>query len=95
MDCSVRVVVRFRPVNEREKTEDTRGARGAGTAFVVREDQRSVEVARPDGQFLVQRGCPDVFSFDRVFGGEAHQVLFPFLFLFIYRQLCPLFIYIL
>jgi hypothetical protein len=81
MDCSVRVVVRFRPVNEREKTEDTRGARGAGTAFVVREDQRSVEVSRSDGQFLVQRGSPDVFSFDRVFGGEAHQVL-SFLFLF-------------
>jgi hypothetical protein len=81
MDCSVRVVVRFRPVNEREKTEEARGvtgARGAGTAFVVREDGRSVEVARPDGQFLVQRGSPDVFSFDRVFGGEAHQVSRPF-----------------
>jgi hypothetical protein len=79
MDCSVRVVVRFRPTNEKEKQEESRGLvhKGAGTAFVVREDQRSVEVARADGQALVQRGSPDVFAFDRVFGGDAHQVPFP------------------
>ena len=68
--CSVRVIIRFRPVNEREKTEKV-----PDSDFALEfKDKSTVEVKGKGGS---------VFSFDRVFDPSATQEsIFKYVFLY-------------
>lgn len=59
--CNVRVVVRFRIVNEREKNEKCPGE----TVFTF-PDEQTVKVVKKNGK-------TDIFTLDRVFHGDCKQ----------------------
>jgi hypothetical protein len=68
MSVNVRVLCRFRPINDRERAEAASGKFKDSTFKLAFPDKCSVNVGN--------KGAAHSFNFDRVFDPSANQVLF-------------------